>query len=182
MQYHLKDYNENELLPKITNEVTLEYAGNNPRTSLWKTLYKNNPDNYWCKIFLEKMRSSSKESIILMQKYGEDLEVHLSDIINKNISINGPEAEKLLFLLINHLEFFHSMNEHFFDTLVELCERAEEFDKQMPWLDPLISQNPNFLKENPLIGMLSKRYNGIILDILKSNKDRILKGEFSVLQ
>jgi hypothetical protein len=182
VHFPLKKYNEDQLLPIITNEVTLEYAGNNPRTSLWKTLYQNNPNNYWCILFAEKMKTASKDEIKYMQSMGEGLEVYLSEIINKNVNSIGEEADRLLFCLIRHLEFFHVLDEYFFDVLVELCERAEGFDKQMPWLDPLISSNPNFLKENPLIGMLSKKYNGIILNILKDNRDRILKGEFSVLR
>lgn len=174
-------YNENDLLPKITNEVTLKYNGNNPRTSLWKTLYQNNPENYWCKVFVKKMSESNKEDIMFMVKMGTELEEELAKIINSNVDPYSKEAKKILSLLIKHLEFFHKMNEHFYDTLVELCERAESFSKEMPWLDDLISKNPNFLSQNPLIGMLSKRYNGIILKMLIANKNEILKGEYSVL-
>ncbi len=178
----MKIYKEDDLLPKITNEVTIRYAGNNPRTSLWQTLYNKNPNNYWCKVFIKRMKEASSDEIRFMIDMGTKLEEELSDIINYDIDPVGPEANKILGLLIKHLEFFHEMNEHFFDTIVELCERAKKFDEDMPWLDPLISNNPNFLKENPLIGMLSKRYNGIILGMLLSNKKAILEGEFSVLR
>ncbi len=177
----MKKYSDNDLLPKITNEVTIKYNSNNPRTSLWHTLYQNNPDNYWCKVFVKKIKESNKEDISFMIEMGVYLEDELARVINNNISPVGPDADKILTFLIRHLEFFHKMNDHFYDTLIELCERAEEFDKQMPWLDPIISQNPNFLKENPLIGMLSKRYNGIILDMLVANRDKILGGYYSVL-
>lgn len=177
----MKNYSEDYLLPKITSEVTIKYNSNNPRTSLWQTLYKNNPKNYWCKIFASRMREAKIEDIKNMIDMGSALEEELANIINKNISPEGLEADRVLGFLIRHLEFFHKMDEHFYDTLIELCERAEDFDKQLPWLDILISQNPNFLKENPLIGMLSKKYNGIILKMLVLNKDKILKGEYSVL-
>lgn len=178
----MKKYNEDELLPKITNEVTIKYNNNNPRVSLWRTLYENNPNNYWCKVFVKRMHEASKEEINFMIKMGADLETYLALVINKSIDPFGEDAVNILTSLIRHLEFFHKMDEHFYDTLVELCERAEDFDKQMPWLDIVISTNPNFLSENPLVGMLSKRYNGIIMDILVKNKKEILEGKFSVLQ
>lgn len=175
-------YNKNYLLPKITNEVTLKYNNNNPRTSLWQTLYLENPENYWCNVFTKKMSESSKEDIMFMVKAGAELEEELAKIINSDVDPYGEEAKKILFLLIKHLEFFHKMDQHFYDTLIELCERAESFGKEMPWLDELILKNPNFLRQNPLVGMLSKRYNGIILNILIANKNAILKGEYSVLR
>jgi len=176
----LKTYKDDDLLPKITNEVTVKYAGNNPRTSLWKTLYKNNPNNYWCKVFVNRMNEARPEEILFMISMGTQLEEELSNIVNKNIDYRGLESKKILTLLVRHLEFFHKMDEHFFDTIIELCERARDFDKQLPWLDLVISENPNFLKENPLIGMLSKKYNMLMYNMLLSYKKEILDGEFSV--
>lgn len=176
----MKIYKEDDLLPKITNEVTIKHSGNNPRTSLWQTLYKNNPNNYWCKVFVNRMSSATTEEIKFMIDMGTQLEEELSNIINYQIEYNGQEAKKILGLLIKHLEFFHKMDEHFFDTIIELCERAKDFDKQLPWLDLAIAQNPNFLKENPLIGMLSKKYNMLIYNVLLFHKKEILDGDFSV--
>lgn len=174
-------YTKNELLPQITNEVTLKYNGNNPRTSLWQTLYKENPENYWCKIFKKRMNEANNEEIKFMIEMGIALEKKLANIIDKEVNIR-QESDEVLGFLIKHLEFFHKMNEHFYYTLIELCERANSFSKEMPWLDELILKDPSFLKQNPLIGMLSKRYNGIILSILLLNKEKILRGEYSVLR
>lgn len=178
----MKIYSENDLLPKITNEVTLKHNLINPRKSLWHTLYQNNPDNYWCKVFIDRMSSAKKDDIDMMIHYGVRLEEVLVKTVGKADSITAEEEYEILISIVRHLEFFHKMNEHFFDTIIELCERAEEFDKQMPWLDVMILSNPGFLSQNPLLGMLSKRYNATMYTTLLANKEKILGGEFSVLR
>lgn len=178
----MKIYSENELLPKITNEVTLKHNFINPRKSLWHTLYQNNPDNYWCKVFVDRMSSATKGDIDMMIHYGVRLEEILVKTVGRLDSITPEEEHEILISIVRHLEFFHKMDEHFFDTIIELCERAEEFDKKMPWLDALILSNPNFLSQNPLVGMLSKRYNATMYSTLIANKEKILGGEFSVLR
>ena len=178
----MKKYNENNLLPKITNEVTLQHNGINPRKSLWQTLYDNNPDNYWCKVFVDRMKTASQEEIKEMIHYGVRLEEVLVKAVGQMDSPSIQDEEEILTSIVRHLEFFHKMDEHFFDTIIELCERAEDFSKQIPWLDILIMSDPGFLSKNPLIGMLSKRYNATMYRVLLSNKEKILNGGYSVLR
>ncbi len=180
--FQLKKYSENDLLPKITNEVTLQHNGINPRKSLWQTLYDNNPNNYWCKVFVDKIRSSSHEEINSMIHYGVRLENVLVKVVGNTDSVSAEDEHEILTCIVRHLEFFHKMDEHFFDTVIELCERAEEFSKQIPWLDTLILSDPGFLSKNPLVGMLSKRYNATMYRLLLSNKEIILNGGYSVLR
>ena len=169
-------------MPKITNEVTLKHNLINPRTSLWHTLYENNPDNYWCKVFIDRMSSATKDEIDMMIHYGVRLEEILVKTVGKIDSITSDEQHEILISIVRHLEFFHIMNEHFFDTIIELCERAEEFDKQLPWIDMMILSNPVFLSQNPLVCILSKRYNATMYTTLVANKEEILGGKFSVLR
>lgn len=178
----MKIYTDNELLPKITNEVTLKHNLINPRKSLWHTLYENNPDNYWCRVFVDRMASATKDQIDIMIHYGVRLEEILVKTVGKIDSITAEEEHEILISIVRHLEFFHKINEHFFDTIIELCERAEDFGRQMPWLDMMILSNPGFLSQNPLVGMLSKRYNATMYRTLITNKEKILEGEFSVLR
>jgi hypothetical protein len=128
------------------------------------------------------MSSAKKDDIDMMIHYGVRLEEVLVKTVGKADSITAEEEYEILISIVRHLEFFHKMNEHFFDTIIELCERAEEFDKQMPWLDVMILSNPGFLSQNPLLGMLSKRYNATMYTTLLANKEKILGGEFSVLR
>lgn len=178
----MKIYTDNELLPKITNEVTLKHNLINPRKSLWHILYENNPDNYWCRVFVDRMALATKDQIDIMIHYGVRLEEILVKTVGKADSITAEEEYEILICIVRHLEFFHKMNEHLFDTIIELCERAEDFSKQMPWLDIMILSNPGFLSQNPLVGMLSKRYNATMYRTLITNKEKILGGEFSVLR
>jgi hypothetical protein len=115
-----------------------------------------------------------------MIHYGVRLEEILVKTVGKLDSVTADEENEILISIVRHLEFFHTMNEHFFDTIIELCERAEDFDKQLPWLDTMILSNPGFLSQNPLVGMLSKRYNATMYTTLVANKEKILGGEFSV--
>ena len=132
--------------------------------------------------FIDRMSSATKDEIDMMIHYGVRLEEILVKTVGKIDSITSDEQHEILISIVRHLEFFHIMNEHFFDTIIELCERAEEFDKQLPWIDMMILSNPGFLSQNPLVGMLSKRYNATMYTTLVANKEEILGGKFSVLR
>ena len=112
----MKIYSDNELLPKITNEVTLKHNLINPRKSLWHTLYENNPDNYWCKVFVDRMSSATKDDSDMRIYYGVRLEDILVKTVGKLDLVTADEEHEILISIVRHLEFFHTMNEHFFDT------------------------------------------------------------------
>lgn len=150
-----------------------------PKKSMWLDLYKNNPNNYWCKIFIDRMSSATQDEINSMSHYGVRLEQILAKIVSRPDSITPEEEHEVVTSIVRHLEFFHKMNEHFFDAVIELCDRAKDCHKTMPWLEPLILSNPKLLSKNPLLGMLSTRYTSIISGSLLSNKDKVLGGHYS---
>jgi hypothetical protein len=176
----LKLYSDNELLPKITDEINLTDSLMDPKKSMWYTLYKNNPDNYWCKIFIDRMSSAKKDEIDKMVYYGVRLEEVLSKIVSKLDPITPEDDHEIVISIVRHLEFFHKMNEHFFYAVVEFCERAKDSSKERPWVDSIILSNPKILSQNPLLGMLSTRYTSAISNALLSNKEKVLGGEFSI--
>ncbi len=176
----MKLYSDNELLPKVTNEINLKNSLIDPKKSMWYTLYKNNPDNYWCKIFVDRMSSAKKDEINIMAKYGVRLEQILCKIVSNPDPATPEEEDEIVISIVRHLEFFHKMDEHFFYTVIEFCERAKNSSKEMPWVEAIILSNPKILSQNPLLGMLSTRYSSMISNALLSKKEKVLGGEFSI--
>lgn len=174
-----KTYSQNELLPIVTNEINLKDSLLDPKKGMWQALYKNQPDNYWCKIFIDKMSYAKKDEINMMAHYGVRIEQILAKTVVRPDSITPEEEDEIVTSIVRHLEFFHKMNEHFFDAVIELCNRAQDCHKQMPWLEALILSNPKLLSQNPLLGMLSTTYTSIISNALLSNKDKVLEGHYS---
>lgn len=150
-----------------------------PKKSMWLDLYKNNPDNYWCKVFIDRMSSATQDEIKNMAHYGVRIEQILAKTLNRSDSISSEEEHEVVTSIVRHLEFFHKMNEHFFDAVIELCDRAKDCHKDMPWLETVILSNPKLLSQNPLLGMLSTAYTSVISRSLLSNKDKVLGGYYS---
>lgn len=177
----MKVYSKDELLPMATNEINLRHSLMDPKKSMWLDLYKNNPDNYWCKVFIDRMSSATQDEISIMSHYGVRIEQILAQTVGRPDSITPEEEREVVTSIVRHLEFFHKMNEHFFDVVIELCDRAKDCHKEMPWLEPLILSNPKLLSQNPLLGMLSTTYTSIISRSLLANKEKVLSGYYSDL-
>jgi len=63
---------------------------------------------------------------------------------------------------------------------MEFCERGMDLDKYMPDIQSKIENEPIFLKQNPLLGLVSKDYLNVIYNVLKANKDTVLRNRDSI--
>lgn len=173
----MKKYSQDLLLPQVTDEINFQYGNFNARVYFWQQLYKKYPDNYWCKVFGNKMRNATDEERQKMLDKSFVLEDMFYNAVVNKISTDSQEALDLMWEFIDHLEFFHEFNEFFYDVFMEFCERGSDLNERMPDIQLAIEKNPKFLKDNPLFGLVSKEYVDIIYNMLKINKDIILKAK-----
>lgn len=167
-------YSEDMLLPKVTNEIFLQSKDLNARVYFWEQLYKKYPNNYWCKVFKDKMENCSKEEILEMRRISFELEDKFYEALVNKIDLDGQEASELLDLFIKHMEFFHPFDEFFYEVFLEFCERSRGFNEKIPGIKKAIEKDPKFLKNNPVMGLISEEYSDIIYNILQKNKETIL--------
>lgn len=166
----MKKYNENELLPIGLDRIYLQSGDFNARTFFWKEIYKNYPDNYWAKIFQNKMKNTSVEEMQKMLQKSFVLEDMFYNVVVNKIDLNSKEALDLMWQFVDHLEFFHKLDDFFYDIFIEFCERGESISE----VDEAIAKDPTVLKKNPLFGLVSREYIDVIYNLFKNNKDSIL--------
>jgi len=176
----MNKYDDNLLLPKISNEMHIQYNGFNARVYFWQELYKKYPENYWCRVFGDRMKSASKKEIKEMLKESFILEEMFYNAVVNKINVDSKESVDLMWAFIKHLEFFHEFNEFFYDVFMEFCERGMDLDKYMPDIQSKIENEPIFLKQSHLFGLVSKDYLNVIYNVLRANKDTVLRNRDSI--
>lgn len=166
----MKKYDENLLLPEGLDFIYLQSGDFNARVFFWQEIYKKYPDNYWAKLFKKRMIEVSNEERQIMLKKSFALEDMFYNAVANKIDLGSKEAIELMWAFVDHLEFFHKFDDFFYDIFIEFCERKQSINE----VDNIISKNPEFLKNNPLFGLVSREYIDIIYNLLKSNKDTVL--------
>lgn len=166
----MKTYGDNFLLPAGLDKIYQQSGDFNARTFFWKETYSQYPDNYWTKVFQDRMKNAKPDEMKNMLDKAFVLEDMFYNAVVNNISLDSKEALDLMWQFVEHLEFFHKFDEFFYDIFIEFCER----DQTIPEIDEAIKKNPIVLKTNPLFGLVSKEYTGLIYNLLKSNKDIVL--------
>lgn len=166
----MKKYDKNLLLPEGLEAVYLQSGDFNARVFFWKEIYKKYPDNYWSKVFQERMRNASQEEMKRMLDKAFVLEDMFYNVVVNKISLDSQEAIDLMWQFIDHLEFFHKFDDFFYDIFIEFCERDQTIDQ----VDQEIAKDPQFLKNNPLFGLVSKEYTDVIYNLLKNNRNQVL--------
>lgn len=144
----MKKYDKNLLLPDGLEAVYLQTGDFNARVFFWKEIYEKYPDNYWSKIFQNKMKNANPEDMKKMLEKAFVLEEMFYNVVTNKIDLQSKEALDLMWQFVDHLEFFHKFDDFFYDIFIEFCERDQTIDQ----VDQEIAKDPTFLKETPYLG------------------------------